>query len=229
MTPDDRRLGLRALGHDLAGRDLEVYAQHHRDPDEPILGEGPADARVALFGRDPGRDEVRMGIPFVGAGGQKLRAGLHRAVFGGDPLDADAAMKVQPFFFWANTVPYKPLGNKAWSTKIIRAFRPYIADLLLTAWSGTDVICLGQGSFDWFGLDAPKAVRQALDAHWEREDRYTSSVEVPLTASGVTRTVRLHPLPHPSPLNATWLPRFPGLLDARMRDLRVTRESWRTG
>lgn len=229
MTPDERRTALRALGHELIGRDLDVYAQFNRDPDEPILGEGPIDARIALFGRDPGRDEVRTGVPFVGAGGQKLRAGLHRAVFGGDPTDFDASMRVQAFFFWANTVPFKPLGNKAWSGKIIRSFQPYIADLLLNSWSGRDVICLGQGAFDWFGLGAPKSVRQALDAHWEREDRYESFVEVELTAAGVTRAMRLHPLPHPSPLNATWLPRFPGLLDARLRDLQVTRDSWRTG
>ena len=36
---------------------------------------------------------------------------------------------------------------------------------------------------------------------------------------GRTRRIALHPLPHPSPLNATWYGRFPGLLAARLRAL----------
>lgn len=216
---------LRDRGAALAGRDLPVYAELGKDPDAPILGEGPREARICLFGRDPGRDEVLHGVPFVGASGKLLRDGLHRALFGGGAPDFVARMRVQPYFFWANMVPFKPLGNKAWSTKTIRSFRPLIADLLVHGWGGEDVICLGEGAFSWFGMD-DRDVRAALDAHWAREDRYEASVAVPLRAGGGERSVRLHPLPHPSPLNATWLPRFPGLLAARMSALGVSATSW---
>jgi uracil-DNA glycosylase family 4 len=220
MTPDERQAAMIALGRALDGRDLDVYAAFGRDPDAPIVGEGDPRARICVFGRDPGREEVRHGVPFVGAGGQKVRQGLHRAL-SDEPYDFDAGILAGERVFWANMVPYKPFENKAWPTRVIQSFRPLIFDILAESWRGTDVIALGQGAFEWFGL-GDKAVKAALKAHWAGEDRYERAIEVPLGA----RVVRLHPLPHPSPLNATWTPRFPGMLDARLRSLGL-RDAWR--
>ncbi|MEC8423565.1 MAG: uracil-DNA glycosylase, partial [Myxococcota bacterium] len=116
--------------------------------------------------------------------------------------------------FWGNTVPYKPTGNKAWSVKVKRRFVPMVTELLVDRWSGHDLLTLGNVAFDWFRL-ADKRLAPRLRAHWGRADRYASSVEITLAG----KTIRLHPLPHPSPLNATWYPRFPGLLDARLASL----------
>ncbi len=231
MTPEARNRAFGELGRALPGRDLAVYAAHGRDPDVPILGEGEPSARIALFGRDPGRDEVRHGVPFVGAGGQKVRAGLHRALFDGLPFDFEASIRAGTYAFWANMVPFKPFENKAWPPAVIRSFQPLVADLLVNGWRGTDVIPLGEGAFKWFALGR-KEVKRGLEAHWAREDRFETSIAVELVATApdgtsTSRIVNLHPLPHPSPLNATWTPRFPALVDARLRALGLSTDAWR--
>jgi uracil-DNA glycosylase len=223
MTPEQRHQALVELGRRLDGRDLEAYASFGKDPDEPVIGGGDPLARIAMVGRDPGRDEIRHGLPFVGAGGQKVRAGLHRALFGGPPPNFEASIEAGQYVFWANMVPYKPLGNKAWPPAVVRAFAGPMGDLLATGWQGTEVITLGDGAFKWFAhLGAPDT-RALLDAHWASPDRFETSVAILLGG----RAVRLHPLPHPSPLNATWTTRFPGLLDARLRALGLNKDHWR--
>ncbi len=195
--------------------DLAVYAQTDRDPLDPILcGTGSWSAPLGVFGRDPGRHEVLHGEPFIGKGGQLVRSGLHRAVHGTDCPDLAASIRVGQRIYWANTVPWKPLGNKAWSVKVKRRFLPMIQDALVNHWSGHDLLTLGNVAFHWFGL-ADKALKPALAEHWARPDRYETSLQVELLG----KRFRLHPLPHPSPLNATWYKRFPELLDARLSTL----------
>ena len=197
------------------GIDLPVYAEAGRDPHAPIvLGSGSLAARVGVIGRDPGRTEVLRGEPFIGAGGRKLRDGLHRAVLGGDAPDEAAAIRVGRAVFWANTVPFKPIGNKAWSVPVQRRFAPAMARLVLDLWTGSDLITCGNAAFDWIGLVEP-GLAPTLAAFWARGDRYEASLALEVRG----RPLRLHPLPHPSPLNATWYRRFPGLLDARLNAL----------
>ena len=75
--------------------DFPVYEQAGRDPCEPIfLGSGSLDARVGIFGRDPGRNEVLRGEPFIGKGGQLIRDGLHRAVYGSNCPNLEASLEV---------------------------------------------------------------------------------------------------------------------------------------
>ena len=225
MTPEERRQGLRSIASGLERIDREVYEAVGRDPLEPILGAGIPGSSVCLFGRDPGREEVRHALPFVGAGGQKVRDGLHRALHGVDCPDFEASLAVGDAVFWANTVPYKPVGNKVWSVATRRACQPFVADLLVHEFAGEHVLTLGRVAFDWFGL-ADKPTKRRLAEHWDRPNRFSSSIEIVLTApDGQSRALRIHPLPHPSPLNATWYRRFPGLLDARLASLGVGRGS----
>jgi uracil-DNA glycosylase family 4 len=207
---------LRALAADLTRIDVDVYREAGRDPLDPILGGGEPDCRLLVFGRDPGRHEVLHGAPFVGAGGQLVRQGLYRALHGAELPDFAASLEVGAEVFWANTVPYKPVGNKAWGTREKRSFQPVITAWIAESWRGDDILCLGRDAVQWFGL-SDREVRAALDAFWERPDRYEAAVEVPLP--GTSRRVRLHPLPHPSPLNATWYRHFPTLLAARLAAL----------
>ena len=86
---------------------------------------------------------------------------------------------------------------------------------------GADVITLGREAFLWFAIDQPREVRQALETFWQREDRFTAHIEVELSAAGAARRLRLHPLPHPSPLNQVWFKRFPELLRARLEALKI--------
>ena len=195
--------------------DAPVYAEAGRDPFSPIvLGSGAIDARIGFFGRDPGRTEVLRGEPFIGAGGRKVRDALHRAAFAVDAPDEEAAVRVGRAVFWANTVPFKPVGNKAWSVPVQRRFAPAMASLVLNTWTGGDLITLGNAAFAWIGLVEPRLVPE-LEALWARPDRYEASLALEVAG----RALRLHPLPHPSPLNATWYKRVPALLDARLAAL----------
>ena len=220
MNSEERRLAFRALAVDLSGVDLEVYLAAGQDPLEPVIGHGDPAVPVAIFGRDPGRDEVIHQMPFIGAGGQKVRKSLYQHRYGKEMPDFEASIEVGCHYFWANTVPYKPVGNKAWLMKVKRQFQPLVADLLVNNWSGSDIITLGREAFFWFAINLGREVKQRLEQFWQRDDRFTSSIEVEITSvEGVSRSVRLHPLPHPSPLNATWYKKFPDLLLGRLEQL----------
>jgi uracil-DNA glycosylase len=216
------RRAFRQAAQGLEGVDLAVYQGFGRDPLEPVIGQGDPDVPVAFFGRDPGRDEVQHQMPFIGAGGQKVRGTIYRYLYNSEMPDFAASLEVGKRFFWANTVPYKPLGNKAWSMQVKKRFQPLIADLLITGWNGADVITLGREAFLWFAINQPREVKQQLEAFWAREDRFEASTTVMVSAlDGTRRELRLHPLPHPSPLNATWYKRFPELLAAKLKKLKV--------
>ncbi len=195
--------------------DTAAYAEAGIPPTTPVLlGSGSASARLGFFGRDPGRHEVLQQEPFIGASGRLIRDGLHRRLHGTDCPDDAAALVAGAGCFWASTVPFKPVGNKVWSVAIRRRFVPMITDLLCDIWQGDQLITLGNVALDWFRLADP-ALTGPVRAHAARPDRYTASLTITLRGKPIT----LHPLPHPSPLNAAWYPKFPGLLDARLRSL----------
>ncbi len=220
MTPEQRLHAFREAAAELQTIDRAIYAEYGRDPLDPIIGEGNPDAAIAFFGRDPGREEVRHHLPFIGTGGQKVRGVLHRHLHGVELPDFEASVTVGQRFFWANTLPYKPIGNKAWPMKAKKRFQPLVADLLLDAWQGREIITLGREAFLWFGIGRNKPDRTELEAFWARPDRFEASLEWELQGpDDQARSIRLHPLPHPSPLNATWYKRFPGLLQARLESL----------
>lgn len=212
----------RDIATELDKIDLEVYQGFGKDPLEPIIGLGDRQARIGFFGRDPGRDEVQHGMPFIGAGGQKVRKPLYQHLYGKALPDFEASIAVGKHFFWANTVPYKPIGNKAWSMKVKKRCQPLMADLLIHDWDGRDLITLGREAFLWFGINQPKAAKDRLEEFWAHDDRFETFIETPITAiDGTEGLFRLHPLPHPSPLNATWYKRFPALLVQRLQQLDV--------
>jgi len=211
------RARFRALAAELERLDIDAYTAAGRDPLEPVIGLGPREAPVALFGRDPGREEIVHGVPFIGAGGRQVRGVLHRRRHGREPGGVGEAITAGAGCFWANTVPYKPVANRAWSMAVKRRFQPLMAALLLERWSGCDVITLGREAFLWFGLGQPREAAAKLGAHWQASDRFATSLELDYrSVQGGSRRLRLHPLPHPSPLNATWYRRFPALLEARL-------------
>ena len=207
----------------LAGIDLPAYAACGQDWRLPVLGMGPAEAPLCIFGRDPGRTEVEQQLPFIGRGGQLLRAGLHQHRLGlRDAAPAptfDEALAAGADVFWVNTVPYKPLGNKAWSMAAKRRFQPLVAELLLRAWQGSTVMVLGREAFFWFGIGQPAQTNTALQAFWSRDDRYSATLTIDYQHDGLARKLLLAPLPHPSPANAVWFGRFAALLTARLNQL----------
>ena len=228
-----QRAAFRAAAEHVTGIDREVYAAFGRDWRDPIIGLGPRDARLCIFGRDPGRTEVEHALPFVGKGGQLVRAALHRQQqqkqqhgAAAPAPDFAASVAAGREVFWLNTVPYKPVGNRAWSMAVKRRFQPLMADLLLNTWQGHDgggertVIALGREAFFWFGIAQPAEVGAALDAFWAQgEARYRDTLRVEYQVGDARHPITLAPLPHPSPANAVWFSRFPALLDARLLSL----------
>ncbi len=195
--------------------DFDAYRTAGRASSSPVLlGSGSIEARVGIFGRDPGRTEIALGEPFIGKGGQLVRAALHRAAGGVGTPSLEQSIEVGRRIFWGNTVPYKPVGNKAWSTTVKRRFVPFITDLLVEYWEGDRLITLGNQAFEWFAL-ADASLKGRLADFWRREDRYEASLEVELCG----KTMHLYPLPHPSPLNAAWHKRFPDMMERRLRQL----------
>lgn len=218
----EQRQMLRELAGETDGIDRPVYARFDKDPLEPIIGLGDTNTRIGFFGRDPGTDEVKYGEPFIGAGGQLVRKTIYRHLHGDDLPDFETSRALGQDFFWINTVPYKPIGNKAWSMKIKRRFQPTMISLLVEQWQGRSLITLGREAFLWFGIGQSKDERARIEAFWKRDDRFESAIEVELNApDGQTATFEIRPLPHPSPLNATWYKRFPDLLRQRLEQLDV--------
>lgn len=200
--------------------DSPVYAKAGRDPLVPIPYAGSLGAPVCVLGRDLGKDEVAAAQPLIGAGGRLVRSGVYRAIHGADPPKSDRTLEsVLPHVLLTNTVPYKPPGNKAYARPVKERFRPFVAELLAIHWTGgSHVVTLGNEAFAWFApfFSDPGA----FEAFWNRADRYEAEVECtvtdPVARPATRKTLVLMPLPHPSPLNARWYRKFPGLLERRL-------------
>ncbi|MGJ8525274.1 hypothetical protein LMG33818_001002 [Halomonadaceae bacterium LMG 33818] len=206
---------MRALAADLNQLDVETYTRFDRDPLTPIVGLGDKNAPIAFFGRDPGKDEVRLAAPFVGAGGKLIRHALQRALGMPESSTTEALLNAGKECFYINTVPYKPIDNKAWPMVVKRQFQPLIASLLVSQWNGREIITLGKEALLWFGINADKAQREALRDFWASKDCFESSIEVDVLG----KSYHVSPLPHPSPLNRRWYSQFPALLDYRLEVL----------
>ncbi len=203
--------------------DREAYERHGKDPTEPVLFAGNLDAPVAILGRDLGKDEVAVGQPLVGAGGRLVRVGIYEWKHGEPPPRSDRKIEsALDLALLANTVPYKPPGNKAYPERIKARFRPFVAELLVDHWTGDRLLTLGTEAFQWF---APYADPDEMAELWARGNRYESAeldCELTVEIGGKTRKkkVRVGPLPHPSPLNQRWFGVFPALILQRLRAVR---------
>ncbi len=173
---------LKCIATTIEGIDVHCYKRNGQDPSKSILGLGRADARWCFFGRDPGEQEVRHQRPFVGDAGGRIRDIM--AEFG--LTDDDV--------YWMNTVPFKPIGNHAWSMDVRRKCHPALLELL-GAWDGTAVVTFGEAAFKWFGfgsLENDRTVKQ----FWARTDKYEAQLPICLRLAGVDRRVILHPVLH---------------------------------
>jgi uracil-DNA glycosylase len=193
--------------------DEETYRGAGRDPWIPIPFAGNSKARICIVGRDLGRDEVRYGQPLVGASGQAVRQGVLQALGQAGPSLDVRLEAVLPHVLLCNLVPYKPVGNKAFSAKVREGFRPFLERLLVRHWEGTAILALGNEACGWF--------ERYSVAPWEKlpaRARYASEVPCEVRIEGGTegRRVTVCPLPHPSPANATWRRHFPDLLARRL-------------
>lgn len=204
--------------------DTAVYEAAKREPTRPILWAGNLKAQVAVMGRDLGWQEVRYGEPLIGDAGRRVREAVYEAVTGQKaPADDRQLREAMEHILFTNTVPYKPVGNKAYPASVKERFRPLIAEFLALYWAGDTIITLGTEAFKWY---APYAEKGAADAFWGRPDRYEALFPCELRAESggqtIVKPIRVAPLPHPSPLNQTYWSVFPDMLRKRLKtSLRV--------
>src|SRR5687768_4348203 len=150
--------------------DRDVYFAAGRDPGTPILYGGSLGAAVAFFARDLGKDEVALGEPLIGGAGRRVRRAVHQFLYEAEPPVGDKYLReALGHILLTNTVPYKPIGNKAYPTRIRERFRPWIASFLIGCWEGNHVITLGTEAFHWFSGYAESG---AFEEFWKRSDRY---------------------------------------------------------
>lgn len=206
--------------------DTAVYERAQKDPFRPILYAGSLEAAVCIFGRDLGKDEVRLGQPLIGAGRKLVRQGVLKAWQAGEsaadltPPDLEAALR---YVLLTNTVPYKPPGNKAYSDAVKEQFRPFVLELLTRFWTGHHIIPLGTEAFRWF---EPYGDLEEFRSIGRTDARFESVFACRLPCAGEEGTdsqvklVCVMPLPHPSPLNRRWLARFPSMLADRLVKVR---------
>jgi len=198
--------------------DEPVYQAANLKPTQPILYAGNLASQLCFFGRDLGIDEVHARQPLYGAAGRLVRQGVYRAVYHQKSSQNEELLAVCDHVLLTNTVPYKPPGNKAYLAGVKNRFRPFIERLLVIHWQGNQIITLGTEACKWF---IPYGAKREVTGFFQRDDRYTASLQVTLKAVDNLRQphekqVTLLPLPHPSPLNEKYYAKFPEMLQQRL-------------
>ena len=79
-----------------------------------VFSDGNQAAKIMIIGEAPGKDEDRMGLPFVGSAGQLLDQML-----GAVGLDRTST-------YIANIMPWRPPGNRALTVEEIEMMRPFV-------------------------------------------------------------------------------------------------------
>ena len=79
-----------------------------------VFGDGNPDSKIMMIGEAPGKDEDRMGIPFVGQAGQLL-----------DKMLKSIGLDRQQIYI-TNFIPWRPPGNRTPSSEEISQLRPFM-------------------------------------------------------------------------------------------------------
>ena len=79
-----------------------------------VFADGNPAAKIMIIGEAPGKDEDRMGLPFVGSAGQLL-----------DQMLAAVGLDRTTVYI-ANIMPWRPPGNRALTNEEIEMMRPFV-------------------------------------------------------------------------------------------------------
>jgi uracil-DNA glycosylase family 4 len=85
------------------------FAKDGDQPGSPVLGVGPKKPKFVIIGEGPGAEEVRRGMPFVGASGQALNLALSRCGVSRDDV------------YVTNTTLCKPTNMRTKDEDVIKA------------------------------------------------------------------------------------------------------------
>ena len=118
-----------------------------------VFGEGLAGARLMIVGEAPGADEDRQGRPFVGPSGRLLERMLAAIGLAREEV------------YIANTVYWRPPGNRTPSAEEVEACRPFIdRQIALVA---PEVLMLAGGAAAKTLLDTTEGIMR-LRGRWRR-------------------------------------------------------------
>jgi len=81
----------------------------------PVFGEGPANAKILAIGEAPGAEENRLRRPFIGRSGQLLRKCL-----------IEAGIILEKDIYITNVVKHRPPENRDPTPEEILAYAPYL-------------------------------------------------------------------------------------------------------
>lgn len=153
--------GLRATMESFEGCALRAGARN-------LVADGNPAARLMVIGEAPGRDEDRMGLPFVGRSGQLLDRML--AAIG---LDRHAE-EPQRAAYITNTLPWRPPANREPSADEIAMMLPFLhRHITLKA---PEVLLL-------VGSSAAKTVLQTSDGITRMRGRWMEWQGIPVIAT----------------------------------------------
>ena len=79
-----------------------------------VFSDGNSDSKIMMIGEAPGKEEDRMGIPFVGQAGQLL-----------DKMLKSIGLDRQQIYI-TNFIPWRPPGNRTPSSEEISQLRPFM-------------------------------------------------------------------------------------------------------
>ncbi len=79
-----------------------------------VFSDGNPDAKIMIIGEAPGKEEDKVGVPFVGQAGQLLNKMLHSV-----GLDRDQT-------YITNYIPWRPPGNRTPSSEEINILHPFV-------------------------------------------------------------------------------------------------------
>lgn len=106
--------GLAAALHAFEGSDLKAGARN------TVVADGLAGARTMIIGEAPGREEDRIGKPFVGQAGQLLDRMFASIGLSRETADPAAA------FYITNVIPWRPPQNRTPTPQEIAVFLPFL-------------------------------------------------------------------------------------------------------
>jgi DNA polymerase len=113
----DRATDLDSLNTALAGYE---HCDLRRGARNLVFADGQPEARVMIIGEAPGRDEDRVGKPFVGRAGQLLNK-----MFDAIGLNREAASPANAFYI-TNVLPWRPPQNRDPKPEEIAMMLPFV-------------------------------------------------------------------------------------------------------
>lgn len=112
--------GAADLGSLKAALGMYEHCELRRGARNLVFADGQPEARVMIIGEAPGRDEDRVGKPFVGRAGQLLNLMFDAIGLSRDSETADAA------FYITNVLPWRPPQNRDPKPDEIAMMLPFV-------------------------------------------------------------------------------------------------------